>query len=451
MGYARSKLSDEEFLDRLSSYFKLGDDPSIKKKAEEFKQLCSYVQGPYDEDSGYQTLLKHIESLEDPNFSRNRLFYLALPPSVFGNVTSLLKKNCYTGNKGHTKVIVEKPFGHDLESSRALQAKIAPMWAEDEVYRIDHYLGKEMVKNILLLRFGNQFFNVSWNKHYIASVQVLFKEPFGTEGRGGYFDEIGIIRDVIQNHLFQVLSLVAMERPVSFEPEDIRDEKVKVLRAIRPIELKNTLLGQYDKSLDGTKPAYTDDKTVPPGSKQVTYAALELEIQNERWEGVPFILRAGKALDEAKVEVRIQFKDVAKGIFQELPRNELVIRIQPREAIYLKMNAKYPGLSAKTVSTELDLTYQRRYSDLNIPEAYEALILDALRGDHSNFVRDDELDVSWKIFTPLLQQIEKESNNITIEKYPYGSRGPASLNAFLERWGYIRDETYQWPVTKGNL
>jgi glucose-6-phosphate 1-dehydrogenase len=247
------------------------------------------------------------------------------------------------------------------------------------------------------------------------------------------------------------MSLIAMERPVSFGPEDIRDEKVKVLKAIKPIELKDTLLGQYDKSEDGTKPAYTDDKTVPPGSKQVTYAAVALGINNERWEGVPFILRAGKALDEAKVEVRIQFKDVAKGIFQDLPRNELVIRIQPKEAVYLKVNGKYPGLSSKTVTTELDLTYQRRYSELNIPEAYEALILDALKGDHSNFVRDDELDVSWKIFTPLLHSIEKGTNNIKVEHYPYGSRGPASLTEFLEKRGYIRDESYTWPVTKGNL
>ncbi|ANB13594.1 glucose-6-phosphate dehydrogenase [Sugiyamaella lignohabitans] len=449
-------MDEEEYKKRLSSNFKLFDDNS-KKQAKEFLELCTYVHGKYDEDAGFQDLEKHVRELEKPSLDkglkRDRLYYLALPPSVFGTVTAHLKKNNYPGDEGHAKVIIEKPFGHDLESSRVLQKAIAPVWTEDEVYRIDHYLGKEMVKNILALRFANQFFNASWNRQNIACVQISFKEPFGTEGRGGYFDEIGIIRDVMQNHLLQVLSLIAMERPVSFAPEDIRDEKVKVLKAIPPIELSQTILGQYDRSEDGAKPAYTDDETVPKGSKAVTFAALQLSINNDRWEGVPFILKAGKALDEAKVEIRIQFKDVAQGIFQNIARNELVLRIQPKEAIYLKMNAKYPGLGTRTVVTDLDLSYHRRYSDLKIPEAYEALILDALKGDHSNFVRDDELDVSWKIFTPLLHKIDSKDEDVKVEKYAYGSRGPASVNQFLADRGYVRDNTksYQWPVTKGNL
>lgn len=446
-------MTHEEFLDKLSSYFKLVDDRT-RAKAEDFKKLCTYVSGQYDKPDGFQELRKAVEKVEDEDhkgLDRNRLFYLALPPSVFADVCQNLKKYVYPGDAGHAKIIIEKPFGHDLESSRELQKEIAPVWTEDEVYRIDHYLGKEMVKNILIMRFGNQFLSASWNKSNVACVQISFKEPFGTEGRGGYFDSIGIIRDVMQNHLLQVLSLIAMERPVSLSPEDIRDEKVKVLKAIPPIVKENAVLGQYDKSEDGTKPSYLDDKTVDPNSKCATFAALQLDIHNERWEGVPFILKAGKALNEGKVEVRIQFKSPARGLFHDIARNELVIRIQPKEAIYMKMNAKYPGLSTRAVVTELDLTYNRRFSDLAIPEAYESLILDALKGDHSNFVRDDELDASWKIFTPILHQIDK--GELPVEKYPYGSRGPAAVDPWVKQRGYVREseQNYSWPVTRGNL
>lgn len=306
-----------------------------------------------------------------------------------------------------------------MESSRELQASLEPDWKEDELFRIDHYLGKEMVKNLLIIRFGNSFFDATWHRHHIDNVQITFKEPFGTEGRGGYFDEFGIIRDVMQNHLLQVLTLLAMERPLSFSAEDIRDEKVRVLRAMPAIEPKNVIIGQYGRSLDGQKPSYKEDDTVPPNSRCPTFCALVAYIKNERWDGVPFIMKAGKALNEQKTEIRIQFKDVTSGIFKDIPRNELVIRIQPNESVYLKMNSKLPGLSMQTVVTELDLTYRRRFSDLKIPEAYESLILDGLKGDHSNFVRDDELDASWRIFTPLLHYLDDTKDIIPME-YPYG-------------------------------
>jgi len=255
--------------------------------------------------------------------------------------------------------------------------------------------------------------------HVINIQKITFKEPFGTEGRGGYFDEFGIIRDVMQNHLLQVLTLLAMERPISFSAEDIRDEKVRVLRGMPAIEPKNVIIGQYEKSLDGSKPSYKEDESVPKGSRCPTFASMVAYIKNERWDGVPFILKAGKALNEQKTEVRIQFKDVTSGIFKDIPRNELVIRIQPNESVYIKMNSKLPGLSMQTVVTELDLTYRRRFSDLKIPEAYESLILDALKGDHSNFVRDDELDASWRIFTPLLHYLD-DNKEIVPMGYPYG-------------------------------
>jgi glucose-6-phosphate 1-dehydrogenase len=441
-------MDEAEFHKRATSYIK-SPDPSedITPKIEEFKKLSSYVSGGYEDGPSFENLEKCLKDLESGSGSgeRNRVFYLALPPSVFLPVAENVKKYNYTS--GVNRIIVEKPFGKDLESSRALLGALKEHWTEDETYRIDHYLGKEMVKNILILRFANIAFSAAWDKNSISNVQISFKEPFGTEGRGGYFDEFGIIRDILQNHLLQVLSVLTMERPVSFAPEDIRDEKVKVLRSIPAIERADTLLGQYVAA--NGKPGYLNDNTVPPNSTCPTFAATTLWINNPRWEGVPFILKAGKALNEAKVEVRIQFKDISQGIFKNVSRNELVLRIQPSEAVYLKMNTKRPGLYTREVPTEMDLTYKRRFSDSKIPEAYEALILDALKGDHSNFVRHDELDVAWKIFTPILHWIDgKDGPPPTPRPYPYGSRGPKELDPFINRYGYKRSTVeYSWPET----
>ncbi|EEQ37747.1 hypothetical protein CLUG_01870 [Clavispora lusitaniae ATCC 42720] len=448
IGYARSQLTTEDLRERIKLYLKT--DEKSKSKIDGFLSLIHYISGPYDKPEGFEKLNKAIEEYDAKNniTSSERLFYLALPPSVFTTVGSHIKEQCYPKD-GKMRLIVEKPFGHDLDSSRKLQKDLAPLFSEDELYRIDHYLGKEMVKNLLVLRFGNELLSGSWNNKHIASIQVSFKEAFGTEGRGGYFDEIGIVRDVMQNHLLQVLTLLTMERPVSFDPEAVRDEKVKVLKAFGKIEPSDILLGQYGKSEDGSKPGYLDDETVKKDSKCVTYCAMGLKIFNERWDGVPIVLRAGKALNESKVEIRIQFKQVAKGIFREIQRNELVIRVQPNESVYLKINSKIPGISTETSLTELDLTYANRYSkDFWIPEAYEALIRDCYLGNHANFVRDDELDVSWQLFTPLLEYIESDKAPAP-EIYPYGSKGPKNLRKFLSDHGYIfnHDGSYQWPLT----
>jgi len=383
-----------------------------------------------------------------------------------------------------TTLQVEKPFGKDLGSSRELQRALAPDWTEDEIFRIDHYLGKEMVKNILILRFGNEFFGATWNRNHIDNVQVgwgmaaarthlitvRFHSKNHSAPKAGAATSMSSESSVMLcrtvsvttalkalelisiKDLLQVLTLLTMERPISFSAEDIRDEKVRVLRGMPAIEPKNVIIGQYGKSLDGTKPGYKEDDTVPKDSRCPTFASMVAYIKNERWDGVPFILKAGKALNEQKTEVRIQFKDVTSGIFKDIPRNELVIRVQPNESVYIKMNSKLPGLSMQTVVTELDLTYRRRFSDLKIPEAYESLILDALKGDHSNFVRDDELDASWRIFTPLLHYLDDNKEIIPME-YPYGknicrtsqlkqtltflgSRGPAVLDDFTSSYGY---------------
>lgn len=449
IGYARSKLTTDELRERVREHLKLDDDRA-KEKVNGFLELITYLSGPYDKPEGYEELNRAIEAYgkKSGTDTSERLFYLALPPSVFTSVGAHIKEYCYPENC-RVRLIVEKPFGHDLESARKLQKDLAPLFSEDELYRIDHYLGKEMVKNLFVLRFGNAMLSGVWNNQYILSVQISFKEKFGTEGRGGYFDDIGIVRDVMQNHLLQVLTLLTMERPVSFDPEAVRDEKVKVLKAVAPLEKDDVLIGQYGPSEDGKKPGYLDDETVKGDSKCVTYCALGVKINNERWDGVPIVLRAGKALDELKVEIRIQFKHVAKGIFKEIQRNELVIRIQPSEAVYMKINSKIPGISTETSITELDLTYAKRYSkDFWIPEAYEALIRDCYLGNHANFVRDDELDVSWQLFTPLLNFIESlEAPQLHI--YPYGSKGPKELRQFLIKNGYEYDHdgSYQWPLT----
>ncbi|KAL7422522.1 Glucose-6-phosphate 1-dehydrogenase [Cryptotrichosporon argae] len=455
IGYARTKMDDDEFHKRATQYLGKapeGNEKEFNEAVDKFKSISSYVAGPYDEDSGFQELLKHVEDIENQRSNggeakRNRLFYMALPPSVFTVVAKGLKKNCYS-KEGHNRIIIEKPFGKDLESCREMMTALKAEWHENETYRIDHYLGKEMIKNMLVLRFGNVVLDAALNKNTVSNVQITFKEPFGTEGRGGYFDEFGIIRDVCQNHLMQTLSVLAMERPVSFSAEDIRDEKVKVLRCIPPITQKDVLLGQYVGKDD--KPGYLDDDTVPKGSTCPTFAAMVLWVNNPRWQGVPFIMKAGKALNEAKVEVRVQFKDVPQGIFTEVPRNELVLRIQPSEAVYLKLNSKLPGFVSRAIPTELDMTYKDRFTDADIPAAYEALILDAFKGDHSNFVRDDELDVAWKIFTPILHWIDgKDGEKPKPEPYEYGSRGPKEIDAFTSKYNYERtdDGIYSWPQT----
>ncbi|GMM31779.1 glucose-6-phosphate dehydrogenase [Martiniozyma asiatica (nom. inval.)] len=449
IGYARSKMSDDELRQKLEPYLKVSKNGD-KSLIDQFLKMCSYHSAPYDKPEGFQQLEKDIQKYDEENNVKesHRLYYLALPPSVFTEVAKMLKENCHPEEKGIVRLIVEKPFGHDLQSARELQSALAPLWTEEELFRIDHYLGKEMVKNLIPVRFSNPFLSASWSNRHISSIQISFKEPFGTEGRGGYFDNIGIIRDVIQNHLLQVLTILLMERPISFDAEAVRDEKVRILRAIEPLNFDDVLVGQYGKSEDGEKPGYLDDETVTPNSKAVTYAAIAMHVANERWEGVPIILRAGKALNEAKVDIRVQFKDVKSGIYANSTRNELVMRIQPDEAVYLKMNMKVPGNNDMAVS-ELDLTYKDRYSSaFYIPAAYESLILDCLNDDHSNFVRDDELDLSWALFTPLLNHLEG-GNSPDPEKYPYGSRGPAGLNEFLSKNGYqySKDADYQWPIT----
>jgi len=443
VGYARSDLTASGVLDKALPYMKIQD--SEKGKLEEFITRFTYVRGPYDEDRGFQDLNRAIVALPNGK-TANRVFYLALPPSVFIAVTGQIHKNCM-GTVGWNRIIIEKPFGRDSASSMVLSNHLSRHFTEDQLYRIDHYLGKEMVQNLLVLRFANRMFGPIWNRDNIANVSITFKEPFGTGGRGGYFDNFGVIRDIMQNHLFQILCLTAMEKPASKDGNDIRDEKVKVLKCIKALTLDDVVLGQYVGNKHGQgdeKLGYLDDETVPKNSVTPTFAVARFNICNERWDGVPFILKCGKALNERKAEIRIQFHDVPGNIFLpgSVKRNELVIRVQPNEAVYCKMMTKAPGMAVEPEETEMDLTYKTRYKDVKMPDAYERLILDVFTGTQLNFVRSDELKEAWRIFTPVLHKIEEDK--IKPIPYTYGSRGPQQADDFIKKCGFAYTGTYKW-------
>lgn len=442
VGYARSPLAIHALQSSCLPYCALSDQEDALFQS--FWQKNRYVAGSYDKEADFKRLHVELNSSAGDK-PHNRLFYLALPPSVFEPATANIKHFCTTTH-GWNRIIIEKPFGRDAQSSQRLSDHLASLFHEDQMYRIDHYLGKEMVQNLLTLRFGNRIFQPSWNRESVASVLITFKEPFGTQGRGGYFDNFGIIRDVMQNHLLQILCMVAMEKPTSVNPDDIRDEKVKVLRSIKPLQLNNIVVGQYVKNPEGQGDAalgYLDDPTVPKDSVTPTYAMAVLQINNERWDGVPFILRCGKALNERKAEVRIQYHDVAGDIFEgETKRNELVMRVQPGEAIYLKMMCKSPGRAFDLVETELDLTYSHRYKEVPMPDAYERLIEDVFVGSQMNFVRSDELREAWRIFTPLLQQLEEE--RVRPVTYVYGTRGPKEADHKLLMNNFKYSGSYKW-------
>lgn len=446
-GYARSQMTDAELRDMVSKTLtcRIDKRENCGEKMEQFLQRCFYHSGQYDSQEDFTKLDKKLKEHEGGRVP-HRLFYLSIPPNIFIDAVRCASSSASSGN-GWTRVIVEKPFGRDSESSAALTKSLKQYLEEDQIFRIDHYLGKELVENLSVLRFSNLIFEPLWSRQYIRNVQLIFSEDFGTEGRGGYFDNYGIIRDIMQNHLLQILALFAMETPVSLDAEDIRNEKVKVLRSMRPLQLENVVTGQYKSHVRGgiTYPAYTDDKTVPKDSLTPTFAAAALFIDNARWDGVPFLMKAGKALHNKRAEIRVQFRHVPGNLYNrnigtDLDRatNELVIRVQPDEAILLKINNKVPGLGMRLDRSNLNLHYAARYSK-EIPDAYERLLLDAIEGERRLFIRSDELDAAWALFTPLLKEIEEKK--IIPEYYPYGSRGPVGAHylaaRYKVRWGDV--------------
>lgn len=444
-GYARSAMTTEEFVGKIRDSLpcRISAKGDCSEYVEKFLKRCHYQAGQYDEAEDFQALAAAM-SAQEGSKSAMRIFYLSIPPSIFVPVAQNAARHV-SSTSGETRVIVEKPFGRDLQSSRDLTNALAADLQESQTYRIDHYLGKELVENITVLRFSNIIFSPLWSRTHIRNVQITFSENFGTEGRGGYFDNYGIIRDVIQNHLLQVMALFAMEEPASLDAEDIRDEKVKVIKSIRPIDMANVVLGQYKENKE--KPGYLDDETVPPGSRCATFAAMALFVDNARWDGVPFLIKAGKALHKREAEIRIQFHHAPGNLYKkqlgatsDMNSNELIIRIQPDEAIYLRLNSKIPGLGMRLDQTDLDLQYKAKFGAGELPDAYERLILDVVQGDKRLFIRNDELEAAWKLFTPVLDQIEND--NLLPELYPYGSRGPIGAHYLASRYNVRWGDTY---------
>ncbi len=444
-GFARSELSDDEFRERITEHLTCRYTPGEKDCAEKmaaFLDRCHYVSGQYGSTDAFLDLFMHLQEYE-PHSRTNRLFYLAIPPSVFLDVAHAIGDAgfVYCGDTSPwSRVVIEKPFGEDRDSSDELVHRLSLVFSDNQTFRIDHYLGKEVIQNLLVLRFANRIFEPLWSKEHIKCVQISWAEQLGVEGRGGYFDQYGIIRDVVQNHLLQILSLVAMEPPKRLASEAIRREKVRVLKCIEPVDLDDIVLGQYSAAPDHDPPhpGYTEDASVPDDSLTCTYAATRLHIDNPRWEGVPFLLRAGKALDRKTTEIRILFNDLENCVFcgpEGCPHsNELVIRVQPDEAIMFRITNKVPGLDMDLEARDLDLQYDTAFSEL-IPDAYEDLLLDVIQGEKSLFIGSQELAASWDIFTPVLRTIDE--NHIRPLPYPFGSTGPAEAMDLAVRAGTV--------------
>ncbi len=422
VGFARSDYSDEAFRRRISETLTCRYVPgeSCAEKMDGFLARTSYLRGEYGDSNAYKRLLD--------GRACDKIFYFSIPPAIFADTAEALGASGATepGDGAWTRVVVEKPFGRDRKSFDELNERLNAVFPEEWIYRIDHYLGKEMVRNIQVLRFANQIFKPIWDSKHIDRIDISWSEDIGVEGRGGYFDNYGIIRDVVQNHLLQMLALVAMEPPPSLDAADIRNRKVELLKAITPLNPEDVEIGQYVSGVvNGVEhPGYGDDPTVPDDSLTPTFARMKLQVLNERWEDTVFTVKAGKALARRESQIRIVFRASRSNVFCSLDGgcpmpNELIIRVQPDEGITLKITTKVPGASMRFHVKELDLTYSDAFDAEVIPEAYENLILDVVNGDKSLFIRADELQAAWDIFTPVLSYFEE--NRVRPKAYPFGA------------------------------
>jgi glucose-6-phosphate 1-dehydrogenase len=413
---------------------------------EVWNRLCAdiqFVPGAFDDDEAFDTLCKTLDQLRESHGIRgNAAFYLSIPPSMFPVVLKQMERTGLASNDksgGWRRVVVEKPFGHDLQSALELNSLVDTVFTAQDVFRIDHYLGKETVQNILALRFANQLFEPVFNSNYVDSVQITMAEDVGIDGRAAFYDATGAARDVLQNHLFQLLALTAMEEPVEFSAEAIRTEKIKVLRAISlPPDLgEYAIRGQYDQGwLAGERAvSYTQEKDIPADSKTETYAAVRLGIETRRWAGVPFYLRTGKRLPRRVTEIGVLFKKAPHLPFsqtdtQELGHNQLVIRVQPDEGVTLKFGSKVPGTAMEVRDVAMDFLYGEAFTESS-PEAYERLILDVLIGDATLFPRNDEVEASWRVIDPLEEFWADSLPNL----YRAGEWGPKEADEMLARDG----------------
>lgn len=418
---------------------KFAQEQVNEKTWQRLKKRISYVKFDFTQPDGYTVLQDYLKEMDEKHGTgQNYMYYLATAPAHFETIVNYLHKHNLTDtSKGLKRVVIEKPFGRDLDSARYLNQQIAKVFNEEDIYRIDHYLGKEMIQNIMYLRFTNRIFDAIWNKENIDNIQITVSETYGIENRGRYYEQSGVFRDMIQNHLSQILALVTMEPPRSFTTESIRDEKVKVLRSLRPMSKedipKRVVLGQY-KGNDKDN-GYLEEKDVAVNSTTETFAALKLYIDNERWEGVPMYLRSGKRMAEKEAYISIQFKSQPELNFMHrtmLDPNLLVIRIQPFEGVYLRFNMKEPGSLENILPAKMDFC-QNCNLDYKSPEAYERLLYDILKGDPALFTRWDEVESSWRFMDSLIMNMTPEEKRQLISTYEIGSDGPKEADWLLKK------------------
>ncbi|MBS0662714.1 MAG: glucose-6-phosphate dehydrogenase [Verrucomicrobia bacterium] len=451
VGFGRKPIPDDEF--RTMARDAIQEFSRRELHPESWARISagtSYVAGGYDDKAAFDRLAQHIAKIEGKiNREVQTLFYISTPPSVFAPIIENLGAcglaGRYLRHAHHTKVIIEKPFGRDLDSALALNTAIRRVFEEHQVYRIDHYLGKETVQDLLVQRFSNAIFEPLWNRNFISSVQITVAEEVGVGTRGGYYEQSGCLRDMIQNHTMQLVALTAMEPPGSYDAEAIRDEKVKVLKAIQPLNVMpggDVARAQYIAGMIGGKPVpgYLAESGIAPTSATETYAAIRLSINNWRWEGVPFYLRSGKRMARRVSEIAINFKRPPGTLFAEsggfnLAANTLSFQIQPDEGLSLILNTKIPGLETRTQPVKMSFRYATTFGS-NTPEAYERLVLDAMIGDGTLFIRGDEAETSWKLYTPVLEAWATAGRD-GLDQYVAGSWGPAVGDTLLSRQGNV--------------
>ena len=455
VGFARRDLTEEQFRDHLRSGIEHFSRNKPVKPAiwESFSQAIEYHRGEFDDPQAWAALRTRLDRIDrDRGTSGNRLFYLAVPPTMYPEIVCQLGEAGMArdgegrsgGRRGWTRLIIEKPFGSDLESAQRLNRELQSVFDEDQIYRIDHYLGKETVQNLAVFRFGNGLFEPIWNRRYIESVQITVAETVGIEGRGEFYDQTGALRDIVQNHVLQLLTMFAMEPPVEFRAADLRDEKLKVLRGVKPMPAEDveqlTIRGQYVSGwVEGHKvAAYRDEPEVAPDSDTETYVALKLGIDSWRWAGIPFYLRTGKALATRVTEISVQFKRAPLALFAragtpEIEPNILAIRVQPDEGILLRFGAKVPGQGLQIRSVNMDFRYGSSFA-VDSPDAYETLILDCMVGDASLFTRGDEVERAWEILDPILGAW-RAGRGGPVHYYGAGTWGPPAADELLERDG----------------
>ncbi|MDE3194837.1 MAG: glucose-6-phosphate dehydrogenase [Acidobacteriota bacterium] len=448
VGVSRTALSHEAFREKMHDSVKqfLEDSPFDEELWKSFEKGLFYQAGDVADPASYQALNKCLEDVcAQRKTEDNVLYYLSTQPSQYAEIAEGLAHAGMNKGAGWRRIVIEKPFGHDLDSSHVLQGRLEKCFNESEIYRIDHYLGKETVQNIMAFRFGNGIFEPLWNRTYIDHVQITAAESIGVEGRGGYYEEAGALRDMIQNHLLQVMATVSMEPASSFTSDAVRDERAKLLRAIRIMRPEqvaaNAVAGQYGPGRSGSQQVggYRTEKGVAADSQQNTYAAVTFLVDNWRWAGVPFYIRTGKALPKRVSEIAIQFRTAPLAMFRkatagaEAIPNALILRIQPEEGISLNFVSKRPGSGMQLRPVSMDFNYGSSFGERS-PSAYETLLLDAINGDATLYTRQDMVEASWQAVQPILDYWSTQKFNFP--NYAAGTWGPQASDDMLARWGH---------------